>query len=279
MPQIVRINSLVVAAVTDRIGYFYARNQAEKLSQEHGLTVADMPMVIQAMATHPEVREAIRPVGIDTITAECNGQRDGYPSFEVWHSAGSLATAKGVERLFSIGRNHAFMPISYDEWVAVGKGSYNGQTVARVHLEDIRKGNVPTPGTPYTIFVRLDKYSPKINGRGPLDRDTFMQSDLVLMITGSPDARESLAKMLFGKKEEGGEGRSKIGSHYRIDEVLFGLQAKGCLAYLDGTDFGLGGGSINNIGRFVGVCAGGGEKSASQTIVLPALEELLTVVK
>ena len=216
MPQIVQVKSPVLAAVTDQTGYVKARNQAEKLSQKNGLTVADMPMVIQAMTNHSEVREAIRPVWIDTITGEYHGQRDGDRSYETWHSAGSLATAKGLEKLFKQVGDYGFMPISDDEWVAVGKGSYNGQTVARVHLEDAKKGNVPAAGTPYTVFTRLDKDKANINGSGQLGYDAFMSDDRVLMIAGSPDNREALAKMLFGRKEDRGEGRSNIGSYHRI---------------------------------------------------------------
>ena len=123
MSQIVQIKPPVLAAVTDQTGYVKARNQAEKISQENGLTVADMPMVIQAMTNHSEVREAIRPVWIDTITGEYHGQRDGDRSYETWHSAGSLATAKGLEKLFKQVGDYGFMPISGDEWIAVGKGS------------------------------------------------------------------------------------------------------------------------------------------------------------
>jgi len=257
MSQIVHIKSPVLAAVTDKTGYVKARNQAEKLSQENGLTVADMPMVIQAMTNHPEVREAIRrSVWIDTITGEYHGQRDGDRSYETWHSAGSLATAKGLEKLFKQAGEYGytFMPISDDEWVAVGKGSYNGQTVARVHLEDAKKGNVPAPGTPYTIFVRMDKDKPTINGGGQLDYNTFMQDDRVLMITGSPDSREALAKMLFGKKEEGGEGWAKIGSYHRINNAGFDAKAKGRLACLFYDYDGLcGKDDIGSNGRFVGV--------------------------
>ncbi len=101
MSQIMQIKSPVLAAVTDKTGYVEARNQAEKLSLENGLKVADMPLVIQAMTSHPEVREAIRPIWIDTITGEYHGQRDGDRSYETWHSAGSLATAKGLEKMFS----------------------------------------------------------------------------------------------------------------------------------------------------------------------------------
>ncbi|MBI4738184.1 hypothetical protein HY772_01250, partial [Candidatus Woesearchaeota archaeon] len=115
MSQIVQIKPPVLAAVTDRTGYVEARKEADKLAAEHGLIVADMPMAIQAMNNHPEVREAIRPGWIDTITGEYHGQRDGDRSYEAWHSAGSLATAKGLEKLFSKAGDCAFMPISDDE--------------------------------------------------------------------------------------------------------------------------------------------------------------------
>ena len=282
MSQIVQIKSPVLAAVTDQTGYVKARNQAEKISQENGLTEADMPMEIQAMANYPELRDAIRPVWINSITGEYQGQRDGDRSYEAWHSAGSLATAKGLEKLFSEAGDYDFMPISDEEWVAVGKGSYNGQTVVRVHLEDAKNGNVPAPGTPYTIFVRLDKDSPKINGRGQLDYDAFMQDDRVLMIAGSPESREALAKMLFGKKEEGGEGWTSVGSYHRVNEVGFDAKAKGRLVFLNYNDSGFNGYYYlgYDSGRFVGVGAGGAvrAKTASPGIVQPTLEQVLAVI-
>ena len=279
MSQIVQIKSPVLAAVTDQTGYVKARKEADKLASEYGLRVADMPMAIQAMANHPEVREAIRPAWIDTITGEYHGQRDGDRSYETWHSAGSLATAKGLEEAFSKAGDYAFMQIADDEWVAVGKGNYNGQTVARIHLDDIKKGSVPTAGNPYTVFTRLDKAN--INGSGQLTYDAFMSDDLVLMISGSPDNREALAKMLFGRKEDGGEGWSNIGSYHRINKAGFDAQAKGRLECLYGSGNGLDGWSISNVGRFVGVGAGGAvarEKSAPQSIVQPTLEQTLAVI-
>src|SRR3989344_757328 len=253
MPQIVHAKSPALAAITGRTGYVNARNQAEKLSQEHdGLSVADMPMVIRAMTAHPEVREAIRPAWIDTITGEYHGQRDGDRSYETWHSVGSLATAKGLEKLFSKAGEYAFMQIADDEWGAVGKGNYNGQNVARIHLDDVKKGSVPAAGTPYTVFTRLDKDKANINGSGQLTYDAFMSDDRVLMIAGSPDNREALAKMLFDRKEDGGEGWSNIGSYHRINEAGFDAQAKGRLVFLGNYDNGLlGYRYISHCGRFV----------------------------
>src|SRR3989344_3073349 len=281
MPQIVQIKSPVLAVVTDQTGYVKARKEADKLASEYGLRVADMPMAIQAMANHPEVREAIRPVWIDTITGEYHGQRDGDRSYETWHSAGSLATAKGLEKLFKQVADYGFMPISDDEWVAVGKGSYNGQTVARVHLKDAKKGNVPAAGTPYTVFTRLDKDKANINGSGQLTYDAFMSDDRVLMIAGSPDNREALAKMLFGRKEDGGEGWSNIGSYHRINKAGFDAQAKGRLVYLGNGNIGLDGNHnidiYNSYGCFVVVSAVRA-KTASSGIVQPTLEQTLAVI-
>jgi hypothetical protein len=85
-----------------------------------------------------------------------------------------------------------------------------------------------------------------------------MQDDRVLMIMGRPESREALAKMLFGKKEEGREGWSNIGSYHRINEVGFDKQAKGRLVCLYGSNYGLVGyDGIYISGRFVGVGAGG----------------------
>lgn len=287
MPQIVQAKSPVLAAVADQTDYIKARNQAETLSNKYGLPVADMPLLIQAMNNHSEVRDAIRPVWIDTITGEYHGQRDGDRSYEAWHPGKNpvftLSTAMGLEKLFSQVGDYAFMPISNDEWVSVGKGDYKCQNIARIHLEDAKKGNVPVAGIPYTIFVRLDKDKPNINDAGRLNYDNFMQDDRVLMITGSPESREALAKLLFGKKEEGGEGWASIGSYHRIKEVGFNAKAKGRPAFLCNRSCGLDGLSIYDFGRFAVVVAPEAhvarEKTAPQnTITQQTLEQTLAVI-
>ncbi|MBI2664350.1 hypothetical protein HYX10_03340 [Candidatus Woesearchaeota archaeon] len=277
MSQIVQIKSPVLAAVTDQTGYVNARKEADKLATEYGLKVADMPMAIQAMANHPEVREAIRPDWVDTITGEYHGQRDGDRSYETWHSAGSFATPEGLEKVFSKAGQYTFMQIDDDEWVAVGKGNYNGQDVARIHLDDVKKGRVPAAGTPYTAFTRLDKDKANINGSGQLMYDAFMRDDRVLMIVGSPDNREALAKMLFGRKEDGGEGWSNIGSYHRINEAGFDAQAKGRLVYLGSNFDGLFGRVIYDDGRFVGV-APEAQRADGGQLVRPTLEQVVNVV-
>jgi len=262
MSQIVQVTSpyYALASFVGWSGFVKARGEAEEMAKERGLTVADMPMLIQAMTAHPELREAIRPFSIDAITGEYHGRRRGARSYEAWHSAGSLATAEVLRNLFyAATQDSAFGPVHYSEWFDMGNGSYNGQNVARVHLADAKKGDVPAPGTPYTIFVRVDKDRPDINDTGELGYDAFMRDDRVLMITGSPESRAALAKMLFGKKEDGGEGLTSVGSYHRIYEHGFDKEAKGLLVRLWYGNEGL---SASNIlgtdGRFVVVAGAGG---------------------
>ncbi|MBI4154147.1 hypothetical protein HY501_02325, partial [Candidatus Woesearchaeota archaeon] len=105
----------------------------------------------------------------------------------------------------------------------------------------------------YTIFVRLDKDSPQINGRGQLGYDNFMQDDRVLMVTGSLESREALAKLLFGKREEGGEGWTAVESYHRINDVRFDAKVKGRLLFLGMSNDGLDGNLVNFGGSFFGV--------------------------
>ena len=109
MPQIIQVRSLL-AVITDAPLYVNARNQTEKLSQEYGIPVADMPLLIKLMADYPEFRKAIRPIFIDTITGEYHGQRDGDRSYEVWHKTGSLATAQGLESAIAMAELMGFAP-------------------------------------------------------------------------------------------------------------------------------------------------------------------------
>lgn len=267
MPQIIQTKSPVLAVVTDSTGYLKARKQAEELVKQHNVTIADMPLAIHAMTTQADIREAIRPKYLDTITAEVHGLRDGKKSYEAWHSVGSLATFKGLEDAFKNRReDYGFMTLNTNEWATVGEGKYNGKHIARIHLSDVQKGNVPKPRTPYTVFVYMDKDKPTINPSGPLTYDQFMKDDRVLMITGSPDSREALAKMLFGAKKDGGEGWETIGSYHRINDVGFNEQARGRLVYLYYNSDGLDGSrNIIYIGRFLGVSDGvaSSERSAA----------------
>ncbi|MFH1290253.1 MAG: hypothetical protein ABIH92_02475 [Nanoarchaeota archaeon] len=292
MSQIIQAKAPVVAVVTDFMRYVDARREVEKLVGEHGLQVADMPLAIQAMTSNPDIRGAIRPNYFDALTGEYHGQRDNNRSYEVWHSAGSLATADGLAQAFRNLEKYGFMKLDEDgkEWLAVGTGSYQNRDVARVNLEDLRKGNVPNPGTPYTVFTLLDEDKPNINPSGQLDYDHFMKDDRVLMLTGSPDNQAILAKMLFGAKQDGGEGRDTIGSYHRINDVSFDSPARGRLVYLYFSLSGLhGNDNFNLIGRFFGVGDGVAsisvsaegatlEKGVPKSVVRATLEETLTFI-
>ena len=255
MVQVIHAAAPVLAAVTELSDYVEARARADLWSFSNGLPVADMPMAIQALTAHPEVRGAIRPCGIDTLTGEYHGQRDGSRSYEVWHSVGSLATAdglaEGLKKKSLIFGKQGFMDVENDEWVAVGNGRYNGQNVVRVHLEEVKRGNVPAPGTPYSIFVRLDRDSTKISGGGLLVYDAFMRDDRVLMVAGSLESREALANMLFR-----GEGHDSVGSIHDIGVVSFDAMARGRLTALGYENSGLVGNTATFNRRFAMVDVG-----------------------
>ena len=212
-----------------------------------------------------------------------------FRSYETWHSVGSLATQKGLNDAFKNRRgDYGFMTIDDNEWATVGKGHYKGQDVARIHLDDVKKGDVPKAGTSYTIFVNLDKDKFTINENGQLNYDTFMADDRVLMVTGSPENRETLAKMLFGAEKDGGEGWDSVGSYHRMNEIGFD-EARGRLVYLYNNNDGLDGDNydIYNNGRFLGVSDGVAgkstvgathEKISGSSIVAPTLEQTLAIV-
>ena len=235
------ISILDAAVAHNSSSYVKARTEAETLSTDHSLRVADMPLGITALTQNPKIRAAIRPNLLDTITGEYHGQRNGQRSYETWHSTGSLATSEGLARAFPKQDDYGFMLISPEEWNAIGKGAYQGTSVQRVHLEEARNGDVPKAGTPYTIFTLLDTDRPGINESTQLSYDQFMKDDRVLMITGSPEYREALAKMFFGEKEDGGEGWTSVGSYHRIHNAPFGLIAKGRLSFVSDDYYGLDG--------------------------------------
>ena len=233
MTQTIKPESSVLAIIKNSEKYLDARKQIEWIAQEHGLRVADMPLIIQALTSHPEVRKAVRPEYLDSSTTEYYGQRDGKRSYEAGHGAGSLATPKGLQAAFerefektlkndpgNLRNDHRFITIDDDEWAAIGNGEYLGKDVPRVHLDDARKGDVPAAGTPYTIFTNPDRDRPTI-AKGNLEYDAFMRDDRILMLTGSPDGREALAGMLFGAKKDGGEGWKANKIHHYMDDANF----------------------------------------------------------
>ncbi len=228
----------VVAALSAFGSYFNARKEAEILAQEHGLRVADLPLAITVMDLNLEIRKAIRSNGVDTLTVECHGMRRGSERcYETWHSIGSLATVDGLVDAFEYHtRMDGFVRLPDDEWRAVGPG----REFARVHIDDVKRGDVPKEGDPYACFVRLDKDHPAICSSGRLSYDDWMKDDIVLLRCGSPSCREKLADILFKSPREGGEGWTAVGSHHQIYDVDF-VTPKGRLVCLFNGNHGLGG--------------------------------------
>ncbi len=197
---------------TDILDYISANAQAEQIAKDKNFIVPFMPQLIKALE-NDEIRRIIRPMPIRTITVEAHGKRNNADVYEVHHGVGSLATSDGLISVCSNVKNYGFLPISDVEWKELG----NRRTVPRISLRELRKGNVPKEASEngYIVFARMNKDRPVINQSGQLSYDNFMSDDRVLMICGSPEARESLAKTL--KKERIGS----IGSHHRINEVGF----------------------------------------------------------
>lgn len=257
-------DNVVLGALANNSELVATRKNIEKLAQQHNLVVADMPMLIRAISTHYGIRQKLEHKFSDiaTLTSEYHGLRNGDPCYEVWHSVGSLSTLIGLQKADSkpdaghISYTDRWFAIDENEWELVGKGTYNDQNIVRIHLTDLKKGNIPPVGTPYVIYVRLDKdYQsmrrskfPRIHPSGRLDYDTFMKDDRALMIAGSHDNREKLAKTFFHIEDE--EDRKEkdegFGSFHRIineeGEIIFQTPARGCLvaiatgsAYFGGT--------------------------------------------
>ncbi len=264
MAQIIRSKPKVLAAVTREKAYLKAREDADMLAERHGLVVADMPLLIQAFR-NPDVRREIRKKRIDTITGEYLGMRDGVVFYEVWHSFGALAFTSKLEGALNCvsqwdGSTHIFS----EEWKDAERGFYlcGGQNVARVHLDDLRKGNgAPSPGTPYIVFSRpgVDRTFKFMRMTGALDYDYFMRDDLVLMIAGSLENMDGLARMLFTSEASGGEGLRSVTvstgvSGMHTDQSSGRLVCSGRLVYLgkSGQYFG-GNNDLYRKGRFAAV--------------------------
>lgn len=256
MTEIIQIKSPVIGVISDSDSYVGSRNQIDELAKNYdNLIVADMPMVIHSLINQPELRSAIRPGWVDTLTSEYHGKRDNNRFYEIWHSVGSLANAKSLEKYFSKADKDGFIPISKQEWDAVGKGNYKGEEIARFHLDDIKRGYTPPIGKPYTIFTSLDQDFQNAESFGQLNYTAFMYNDRILMIAGSLENREGIAKLFFGKKENGGEGLHSFANYHKISESSFNQTPKGRSIYLNDNSFdgGVVGDNTINIGKFLAV--------------------------
>ena len=191
-------------------GYVESRSAFDTYHETLDSRVADLPSFLQAFKRNPE---AIEPLvenlelpHVDTSTVEYHGPRDGEFSYEVSHrSPGPFSTGRDIEA--SWGRNpiQRYMPVAPDAWADLGRGKYLGEDVTRVHLEDVRRGEIPDG--PYTVHAREQEANdiPSLPQERGLTHyvsyDGFMESDSVLMKTGSPENREILAGIYFRKSD------------------------------------------------------------------------------
>ncbi len=278
------------------------RNEFDKFFVKYGLTFADMPLAIRILTNYPRALYSFGREQFDTTTVECHGLRCGEPYYEIWHSIGSLTSGKGLEKALSRVRNRGFTPIADDEWAEVGKGSYQGRDIPRIHLSDLKKGDVPATGIPFVAFVRLNKDRFNIyenmhakliqaNNKVPkydlnrgliysaLRESEFIQDDRILMVAGSPENRDALAEIIL--KIQKIKGSQKIQryhaflyNNHSIGAVGFDAKAKGRLVslYGDGLDFCCG--NEINQRNFIGV-----REVRAGAVVHPTLDEILAIIK
>ena len=137
--KIVRDGLSVIAAVTNRRKYAKIRKKIDWLAEKHGLIVTDLPGAVKAMDDYPDVRNAVRQKHLaparqkqlDLVTFECYGMRNGKPSYEVWHGAGSMATKSGM---ISGLQNMSYLRILDDLNGRYLEGLVNGRILAREYL-------------------------------------------------------------------------------------------------------------------------------------------------
>lgn len=291
MVKIIKLKNRVICAINnDDLRYLDARQEIEQISQKKNLRVVDMPTAIHLMTNYPEIREVIEPFSLNTLTSECYGKRKENNVYEVWHGVGSLTTQEGLNKLLVSLRPSTLedqinklldkpmkkcglMEIDRKEWNDVGNKTYLGQDIVRVHLNNLRKGDVPEIGTPYIIFVNLDKNKYNIKKKGDLTYDDFMTDDSILMITGSSENRKSLGEMLFGKDKNKSRGMDYIYNNNRIDRVIIDKKAKGSLISLQGMNRGFNGEIDEDYsGRFLAISKKFFDKNTESKFYITSLE-------
>ena len=194
-----------------------SRKEIEEIAGDYGFLVADLPTILEAcnssLLFYPDTPEEsamiqnssnggltarafVEDTSFDSMSFEYHGLRDGKPVYEIWHGFGSLSTPEGLERAINnsmLGRG--FMAIDINEWEEVGLGKFRGEDIIRVHLEDVKKGYLPSPGTPYVIYVGMEEPH-NISGETRQIPNRFAFDDRVLMASGSLKNREMLTKII-----------------------------------------------------------------------------------
>ena len=267
------------ALITDPFNdYVTGLAEAQRLVQDYeNLNIADVPTAIQVMGLYPELRETVRAENLNTMTSEFRGvrQKKGLldlmlpeASYEVVHGTIPIPTYQHLkyaknEILRKLGSQDPEIYtggigcINDSMWDAFEGGEFvHGiqdyvQKIVRLHLEDLKKDDVPKAGTLYSIYV-LDKDRPVISpsGRGNMDYDVFMRDDRMLMLSGSLENMETLAKILFGAEKDGGEGLGYVDNRYQVGDLGSDLQTLAKLEFSVGHAVRLGKGSSGLGGDF-----------------------------
>ena len=211
--------------------------------------IADLPTSLQLIAAIPEVKARVEEGGnVHTRTSQFLGKRyvttpsgiDEKVSFEVVHGLGFAPATDDLENYESYLRNSIQDPgmksylkdvilIDDNLWDSLaGMAFYHNDVetnrdisnIVLTSLEEIKRGNLPEPGTLYSIIAHDKDSSPFISQPGSwLDYDTFMRDDRMLMLAGSLENRELLAQIYFSPKDDGGWGNNIVYNDYRIGRI------------------------------------------------------------
>ncbi len=253
--QIIPSESPTLALLPNRCStYVKALKDITKLAKQHNLTIADLPIAIEAMLKHPSIRKLLRADRFVTRTSEYTHQRSGNMMYETWHSVGSLSSYKGIEQRLNedikLENWGNFISIANAEWTAMGTGN----EVVRVHLDDVKKNDIPAIGTPHIIFVRVDKDDPLLNPKEQLTLPDFMTDDRSLMLAGSLENRAGLANIIYGSKTDGGEGKKTVDNQYGTCYANSETKIFGKIMGLDFCYNGFNRTGLTESAKFLGVC-------------------------
>ena len=223
-------------AITDPgLNYFDARNQAATAKEFKGLTLTNMPRLIELLQNE-KISKAIRESYVDTTSAEFHSTIKGERIYAVAHGDLPFLSVKRLKEGVKNQDQYGFIPLTAHEAKILFK--------SMVPIGDVRSGY---DASNQTIAINLDKDNPVINPRGQLDYNTWMNDDRVLAACGNKENRQFLGEFLFKTERK----RDSVGSYHRIQEKSFD-QPVGRLVVLRSDDNGINRYYLNYSGRSVG---------------------------
>lgn len=184
--------------------YVARRNSFGTCHETLDSIAADIPGLLNEIRKDPEIVKSLELSYVDTSTVQYHGPRDDEFSYEVSHrSPGPFSTGKDIERSLGNGPVRRYMKVGPSAWADLGRGKYLEEDITRIHLEDVKRGDVPV-NAPYTVFARENE----VNDLPPIMKerdvfvsgynyDGFIKSDYALMTAGSPENVETLAQIYF----------------------------------------------------------------------------------